>query len=150
MDAINFFMNNLGKHFVEPRNSTLTDLPKVLNANLPKGVLNASGMPATCRLVAGWAIIRPGSVLWKTGIHHPAIESASVEMAQAYANELKSWDGIEPRMFLQFGKIALTADQLFLSLDKRLVKICKPGGTLLENWLENPPKPKKKEQTPKA
>ena len=47
---------------------------------------------------------------------------------EAFMEELVKWDGKEPRIFLMFDKAPVPIENLFMSVDKRSIRICSPAG----------------------
>ena len=47
---------------------------------------------------------------------------------EAFMAELEEWDGIEPRIFLLFDQAPVPIENLFMSVDKRAIRICSPAG----------------------
>lgn len=123
MNTYQFFVENFGRHLVNCDGLTHSAAAwKALSSNhkLAKGTES--------RLSSGWAIVRPSisSVQLKlgaSGLHFD--ERTRVE---AFMEEFDKWDGSEPRMFLMFDKAPVPKANLFMSVDRRLVRICSPAG----------------------
>jgi hypothetical protein len=47
---------------------------------------------------------------------------------EAFMEELEIWDGESPRIFLEFDKAPVSIANLFITVDRRLVRICSPKG----------------------
>jgi len=123
MNTFEFFVENFGKYLVNYDGLTPSAAAwKALSSNhkLQKGT--------DSRLTSGWAIVRPtkSSVQLKlaaTGLNYD--ERTRIE---AFQEELATWDGKEPRIFLMFDKAPVPISNLFMSVDRRLIRICSPAG----------------------
>ncbi len=122
MNTFEFFNENFGRHLVtlggEPHEAAYRALSS--NHKLAKGTAS--------RLSSGWAIVRPGTSsvqlkLAASGLHYD--ERTRVE---AFMEELDKWDGQEPRIFLMFDKAPVPIANLFMTVDRRAVRICSPAG----------------------
>jgi hypothetical protein len=130
-------MDNFGKHFCNPTGNDWADVGKVLRGSYPM-----VGKPSLSRMQSGWAIVRPGSATLQLDLAVPVVQKSRMTRFEAFAAELETWDGIEPRIFMLFDKAPIAAQNIFVSVDKRLVRICTNSGAKTENWLTNPPKVK--------
>lgn len=135
--AAKFFMDSFGKFFVSRTGDDAVDMQTVLSQSYP-----VVGKSTISRLSSGWVIIRPNSCLLHSNVAVDGVEKTTVNINEAFARELAQWDGVQPRIFVQFDKTPLSTNQVFLSLDKRFVRICRSGGVTNANWLSEPPKPK--------
>ncbi len=91
---------------------------------------------------SGWAIVRPGSATLQLDLDVPVLQKSRMTRFEAFAAELESWDGREPRIFMLFDKAPIPGPAIFMSVDKRHVRICTNAGTRTEDWTVNPPKVK--------
>lgn len=141
MNAAEFFMANFGKYYLpNPSGDAFSDTGKVLSSAYPvPGRVNKNGGPVTNRLSSGWAIVRPGSATVQLDFGLPGPEYSAMTRIEAYQRELETWDGKEPRIFLEFEKATIQFDQVFMTVDKRLVRICTPKGPVTRNWVALPP-----------
>lgn len=132
MNTFKFFNEYFGKHLVSQEGEPHEAAYRALSSShkLSKGTDG--------RLASGWAIIRPNisSVQLKlaaTGLHFD--ERTRVE---AFMDEMDHWDGIEPRIFLMFDKAPVPIENLFMTVDKRAIRICSPSGVESFNLSEEP------------
>jgi hypothetical protein len=137
MSTASFFMEYFGKHFCKPSGDDWADVGKVLRGSYPM-----IGKSSLSRMQSGWAIVRPGSATLQLDLAVPVIQKSRMTRFEAFAAELASWDGMEPRIFMLFDKAPIAAQSIFMSVDKRLVRICTKSGALTEDWTINPPKVK--------
>ena len=133
MNTAAFFMHNFGRHLIKPSNDDWSDVSKVL-----RQAHALSGKTVLSRL-RGWAIVRPGSATIKFSLSTPFIEKSLLGSKAAFAAELAAWDGQEPRIFMLFDKAPLNAQDIFLSVDKRHVRVCTNAGAKTEDWTAHPP-----------
>ncbi|KWA83707.1 hypothetical protein WL29_20280 [Burkholderia ubonensis] len=141
MSTAKFFMDNFGKYF-KPEligRSGYDDVGTVLSSTYPK-----LGTGVAMRLMAGWAIIRPGSAVMSAPLDVPGVENSTLTRLEAYHHELQTWDGKEPRIFLEFDKAPIKPRDIVATVDKRFVRICTNAGVLDRNWVQAPPQPKAK------
>lgn len=134
MNTAQFFMENFGKHFIKPTGNDWADVGAVLRGGYPM-----TGKTSFSRMQSGWAIVRPGSATLKLDLAVPVIQKSRMNRLEAFAAELATWDGLEPRIFLLFDKAPIAAENVFVSVDKRLVRICTKDGAKSEDWTTNPP-----------
>jgi len=132
-----FFMDNFGKHFCKPSDDAWADVGKVLRGSYPM-----TGKASLSRMQSGWAIVRPGSATLQLDLAVPVILKSRMTRFEAFAAELATWDGFEPRIFMLFDKAPIEAQSIFASVDKRLVRICTKAGATTEDWTTHPPKVK--------
>jgi hypothetical protein len=132
MNTFEFFNENFGKYLVSQEGETYEAAYRALSSNhkLAKGTEG--------RLASGWAIIRPkrSSVQLKlaaSGLHFD--ERTRVE---AFMDEMERWDGLEPRIFLMFDKAPVPIENLFMTVDKRAIRICSPYGVETFDLNEEP------------
>lgn len=137
MTTAAFFMDNFGKHFVKPTEDAWSDVGRVLGSSYPM-----TGKGTASRMQSGWAIVRPGSATLQLDLAVPVIQKSRLTRFEAFAQELSTWDGDEPRIFMLFDKAPICAQFVFMSVDKRLVRICTKDGARIEDWTANPPKVK--------
>jgi hypothetical protein len=141
MSTAKFFMDNFGRYF-KPElagSCSYDDVGIVLASTYPK--LDTG---ATMRLMAGWAIIRPGSAVMGAPLDVPGVANSTLTRIEAYYQELQTWDGKEPRIFLEFDKAPIKSRDVVATVDKRFVRICTNAGVLDRNWVHAPPQPKAK------
>lgn len=123
MNTFEFLIEYFGKHLVQTDGLTPASAAwKVLSSNhkLQKGT--------ECRLNSGWAIVRPGKSTVQLKLAANGLIYDDRTRIEAFASELEDWDGSEPRLFLMFDKAPLPISNLFLSVDRRLVRVCSPAG----------------------
>ena len=134
MNTADFFMDNFGKHFVQPTHDSWRDVEQVLRGSYPM-----VGKAAVSRMQSGWAIVRPGSATLQLDLDIPAVQKSRMTRYEAFATELATWDGLQPRIFMLFDKAPVSAQDIFLSVDKRRVRICTNAGAKTEDWTVHPP-----------
>lgn len=134
MTTAAFFMENFGRHFIKPTGDTWADVGKVLRGSYPM-----TGKASLSRMQSGWAIVRPGSATLQLDLAVPVIQKSRMTRMEAFASELASWDGLEPRIFMLFDKAPIAAQAIFVSVDKRRVRICTNAGAKTEDWTNRPP-----------
>ena len=127
-------MENFGRHFVSARGDPWADVGQVLRGSHPM-----VGKSSLSRMQSGWAIVRPGSATLQLDLALPVIQKSRMTRFEAFAAELASWDGREPRIFMLFDKAPIAAKNIFLSVDKRCVRICTNAGARTEDWTTTPP-----------
>ena len=122
MNTFEFFNEHFGRHLVSVEGEPHVAAYRALSSNhkLAKGT--------DSRLQSGWAIVRPGksSVQLKlaaTGLHFD--ERPRVE---AFMDEFEKWDSKDPRIFLMFDKAPVPIANLFMTVDRRAIRICSPAG----------------------
>jgi hypothetical protein len=121
MNTYEFFIEYFGKHLLDCEALTPSAAAwKVLSSshNQNKGTVS--------RLTSGWAILRPHKSTIQLELAASGLEYDKRTRYEAFEEELDSWDGVEPRMFLTFDKAPIPISNLFLTLDKRLIRICSP------------------------
>ena len=97
------------------------------------------GKTSVSRMQSGWAIVRSGSATLQLDLDAPVIQKSRMTRVEAFAGELAAWDGIEPRIFMLFDKAPISAQAVFVSVDKRRVRVCTKAGALTVDWTTNPP-----------
>ena len=137
MSTAEFFMDNFGKHFTKPTSDAWADVGRVLRGSYPM-----TGKSSLSRMQSGWAIVRPGSATLQLDLAVLGILKSRMTRFEAFAGELATWDGMEPRIFMLFDKAPISAQSIFVSVDKRLVRVCTKAGAKVEDWTTNPPKVK--------
>ena len=122
MNTFEFFNHHFGRHLVSQKGKPHEASYRALSSNhkLVKGTES--------RLSSGWAIVRPtiSSIQLKlsaSGLHFD--ERTRIE---AFMEEFEKWDGVEPRIFLMFDKAPVPIENLFMTVDRRLIRICSPAG----------------------
>ena len=134
MSTAAFFMENFGRHFIKPSGDNWADVGQVLRGSYPM-----TGKASVSRMQSGWAIVRPGSATLQLDLAVPVIQKSRLTRFEAFAAELATWDGQEPRIFMLFDKAPIAAQAIFVSVDKRRVRICTNAGTRTEDWTIHPP-----------
>jgi len=134
MSTAEFFMDNFGRHFVKPSGDVWADVGRVLSSSYPM-----KSKASMSRMQSGWAIVRPGSATLQLDLDIPVILKSRMTRFEAFASELATWDGAEPRIFMLFDKAPIPANAIFVSVDKRLVRICTKDGAKTEDWTIHPP-----------
>ena len=128
MNTFEFFNEHFGRHLVRLDGAPHEAAYRALSSNhrLAKGTES--------RLSSGWAIVRPGtsSVQLKLAAAHLHFDERT--RIEAFMDELAHWDEKEPRIFLMFDKAPVPLAHLFLTVDKRAVRICSPAGVETFNW----------------
>jgi len=123
MNTYEFFVANFGRHLVNCDGLSPTAAAwKALSSNhkLAKGTES--------RLSSGWAIVRPNRSTVQLKLAAKGVEQDDRTRIEAFMKEFQTWDGIEPRIFLMFDKAPVPIANLFISVDRRLVRICSPAG----------------------
>ncbi len=122
MNTFEFFNEHFGKHLVsqegEPHVAAYRALSK--SHKLTKGTES--------RLSSGWAIIRPSISSIQLKLAAAGLHFDERTRVEAFMEELVKWDGNEPRIFLMFDKAPVPIENLFMSVDKRSIRICSPAG----------------------
>ena len=123
MNAFRFFNANFGRYLIAPANRPPHgEAWRALSSSYP---LRKGGRS---RLSSGWAIVRPTGAVMQLELAVSGIEYDDERTRfQAFADELAAWDG-GPRLFLTFDKAPLPIRHLFLTVDRRAVRICAPQG----------------------
>jgi hypothetical protein len=123
MNTYEFFVANFGRHLVNTDGLTPAAASwKALSSNhrLAKGTES--------RLSSGWAIVRPSRSTVQLKLAAKGIQQDDRTRIEAFMEEFQTWDGTEPRIFLMFDKAPVPIANLFISVDRRLVRICSPSG----------------------
>jgi len=123
MNTFEFLVEYFGKHLVATDGLTPSSAAwKALSSSyrLQKGKKS--------RLNSGWAIVRPSKSTLQLKLSASGVEYDNRTRFEAFGEELEIWNGTEPRIFLMFDKAPLPISNLFLSVDRRLVRICSPAG----------------------
>ena len=134
MSTAAFFMENFGRHFVKPTGDAWADVGQVL-----RGAYPMTGKASVSRMQSGWAVVRPGSATLQLDLAVPVVQKSRMTRFEAFAAELAAWDGQEPRIFMLFDKAPIAAQDIFVSVDKRRVRICTNAGARTEDWTMRPP-----------
>ena len=134
MSTAAFFMENFGRHFIKPTGDDWADVGQVLRGSYPM-----TGKASVSRMQSGWAVVRPGSATLQLDLAVPVVQKSRMTRFEAFAAELATWDGQEPRIFLLFDKAPIAAQDIFVSVDKRRVRICTNAGARIEDWATRPP-----------
>lgn len=134
MSTAAFFMENFGRHFITPTGDNWADVGQVLRGSYPM-----TGKASVSRMQSGWAIVRPGSATLQLDLAVPVIQKSRMTRFEAFAAELAAWDGKAPRIFMLFDKAPIPAQAIFVSVDKRRVRVCTNAGAKTEDWTIRPP-----------
>ena len=134
MNTAAFFMDNFGRHFSSPTDDNWSDVARVL-----RGSYAMTGKTARSRMQSGWAIVRPGSATLQLDLAVPSILKSRMTRTEAFAAEFTAWDGQEPRIIMLFDKAPIDAQCIFMSVDKRRVRVCTNAGANTEDWTVRPP-----------
>ncbi len=132
MNTFEFFNQNFGRHLVPVEGAPHEAAHHALSANhkLVKGT--------TSRLSSGWAIVRPGLSSVQLKLAATGLKYDSRTRVEAFMDELDTWDGKEPRIFLMFNKAPVPIANLFMTVDRRAIRICSPAGVETFNADEAP------------
>jgi hypothetical protein len=132
MNTFEFFNKFFGKHLVTQEGSLTDAAWRALSSNhrLAKGTQS--------RLASGWAIVRPGTSSVQLKLAAAGVHFDERTRYDAFLDELQSWDGESPRLFLMFDKAPLPIANLFMTVDPRAVRMCSPAGVETFNWLQAP------------
>ncbi len=134
MSTADFFMENFGRHFIQPTSDAWADVGRVLRGSYPM-----TGKKSLSRMQSGWAIVRPGSATLQLDLDIPGLQKSRLTRFEAFAAELATWDGRAPRIFMLFDKAPIPPQAIFVSVDRRRVRICTKAGALTEDWTLHPP-----------
>lgn len=123
MNTFTFFNEYFGKYLVRQEGAPHEAAWRALSSNhrLAKGTEG--------RLASGWAIVRPrggSSVQLKLAAAGLLYDDRT--RVEAFLDELSHWDGREPRIFLMFDKAPVPIGNLFMTVDRRAIRICSPAG----------------------
>ena len=129
MSTADFFMENFGRHFIEPTGDSWADVAQVL-----RGSYQMTGKASLSRMQSGWAIVRPGSATLQLDLAVPVIQKSRMTRLEAFAAELAVWNGREARIFMLVDKAPIAAQSIFVSVDKRRVRVCTKAGATTEDW----------------
>ena len=120
MNTYKFFMEHFGRHLVKPTGNDIADTEKVLNVSHTK--LKGGEQ----RLSAGWAVVAPSGSKLQLDVIAPYVTTGCGQTRfEAFAEALR---GDLPVMLLAFDKKPLALDQLFVTHDRRMVRVCTPAG----------------------
>lgn len=122
MNTFEFFNEYFGRHLVKQDGAAHVAAYRALSSNhkLAKG--------SDGRLQSGWAIIRPSVSSVQLKLSASGLNFDERTRIEAFVDELGSWDGVEPRIFLMFEKAPVPIENLFMTVDKRAIRICSPAG----------------------
>ena len=134
MNTFEFFNQHFGRHLVSQQGDAPTAAYRALASNhrLAKGTLG--------RLASGWAIVRPGTSSVQLKLAAAGLIFDERTRVEAFMDELQHWDGSTPRIFLMFDKAPVSISHLFMTVDRRAIRICSPAGVETFN-LDQPPTP---------
>jgi len=121
MNTFEFFNQYFGKYLVSQEGEPHVAAYRALSSShsLAKGT--------TSRLTSGWAIVRPSISSVQLPVVAEGLNIDPRTRIEAFMAELQQWDGIEPRIFLMFDKAPVPIENLFMSVDKRAIRICSPA-----------------------
>ena len=119
---LDFFNQNFGRHFVEKTGDAIADANAVLSGG--HKMRKAGG--TVQRISSGWAIVRPGRSTLQMKFAATGVDYADEDRYTAFLAELEAWDGT-PRIFLTFDKKPIPVGHVFVTYDRRAVRICSPG-----------------------
>lgn len=123
MNSYEFFVQHFGRFLVSCDGLTPAQATwKALSSGhkLQKGTES--------RLSSGWAIVRPAKSSVQLKVAAAGLHIDERTRIEAFMEEFSHWDGIEPRIFLMFDKAPVPISNVFMSVDRRLVRICSPAG----------------------
>lgn len=150
-----FFMENFGRHFKVTDGIDWKDISPVFQRTheiikeKDIGDEKELSIKKVSRLSTGWVIIRPGSSTININAGNSKLKLPGFiyhdSTSPAFLEELESWEDGEPRIFITLSKKPIRPDDIFITIDKRRVNVCRRAGLVVENWLVNPPKDKWKE-----
>ncbi len=121
MNTYDFFMEHFGRHLIDAKGLTAAQgAEKTLSSNHK----TIKGTPS--RLSSGWAIVRPGISSLQLKLAAKGLQYDSRTRLEAFMEELLAWDGESPRIFLEFDKAPVPISNLFITVDRRLIRICSP------------------------
>ena len=132
MNTFEFFNEHLGRHLVPTTGTPFEAAYRALSSNhkLAKGT--------SSRLSSGWAIVRPGLSSVQLKLAAAGIHIDERTRVEAFMEELDKWDEQEPRIFIMFDKAPVPIANLFMTVDRRAIRICSPAGVETFN-LDEPP-----------
>ena len=122
MNTFEFFNQYFGKHLVSQEGEPHVAAYRALSSSHKL----AKGTPS--RLSSGWAIVRPSTSSVQLAVAAEGLNIDPRTRVEAFMSELEQWDGVEPRIFLMFDKAPVPIENLFMSVDKRAIRICSPAG----------------------
>lgn len=132
MNTFEFFNEHFGRHLVsqqgEPHEAAYRALAS--NHRLAKGTES--------RLSSGWAIVRAGTSTVQLKLAAAGLHFDERTRIEAFMDELARWDGKEPRIFLMFDKAPVPTANLFMTVDRRAIRICSPAGVETFNLDQEP------------
>lgn len=123
MNTYEFFMENFGRHLVNAG-----ELTPAQGTELALSSNHVTVTGSSSRLSSGWAIVRPGMSSLQLKLAAKGIAYEDRTRLEAFVDELVSWDGESPRIFIEFDKAPVSISNLFITVDRRLVRICSPKG----------------------
>ena len=123
MNTYDFFMENFGRHLTNADGLTAAQGAEAVLSSVHETI---KGTPS--RLSSGWAIVRPGTSSLQLKLRAKGIAYDDRTRVEAFMEELETWDGESPRIFLEFDKAPVSISNLFITVDRRLVRICSPRG----------------------
>jgi len=132
MNTFEFFNAYFGRHLVKQDGAAHEAAYRALSSNhkLAKGT--------DARLASGWAIVRPGTSSVQLKLAAAGLHLDERPRVDAFMEELTHWDGESPRIFLMFDKAPVPIAHLFMTVDRRAIRICHPAGVETFNLDEVP------------
>jgi len=122
MNTFDFFNQHFGRHLVTLEGEPHVAAYRALSSNHRLRSGKAS------RLSSGWAIVRPGISSVQLKLAAAGLHIDERTRMEAFMDEFGKWDAKEPRIFLMFDKVPVPTQNLFLTVDRRAIRICSPVG----------------------
>lgn len=122
INTFEFFNQYFGKHLVSQEGEPHVVAYRALSSSHTL----SKGTPS--RLSSGWAIVRPSTSSIQLAVVAEGLNIDPRTRVEAFMAEIEAWDGVEPRIFLMFDKAPVPIENLFMSVDKRAIRICSPAG----------------------
>ena len=122
INTFEFFNQYFGKHLVSQEGEPHVAAYRALSSSYTL----SKGTPS--RLSSGWAIVRPSISSVQLAVVAEGLNIDPRTRIEAFMSELEQWDGIEPRILLMFDKAPVPIENLFMSVDKRAIRICSHAG----------------------
>jgi hypothetical protein len=132
MNTFEFFNQYFGRHLVSQEGEPHVAAYRALSSSHKL----SKGTPS--RLSSGWAIVRPSISSLQLAVTASGLHIDPRTRVEAFMAELELWDGLQPRIFLMFDKAPVPIENLFMSVDKRAIRICSPAGVESFNLSDAP------------
>lgn len=126
MNVIELFNQSMGRHLVEQSDDPIDNARRALSTGHE---MLKDGKPQ--RIASGWAIVRPDKTTMQFKLKANGIEYSDATRYEAFAELLDNWDGT-PAILIEFDKKPVPVKNLFITYDKRHVRVCSPKG--VENF----------------